>query len=77
MSGRPGSVVYDEQDLAPFQTGAPVLLYVGRFAVAGPLQLAEHPDALPKASRTEGDSPTASAAAAISDPGPPPSPDQL
>ncbi len=50
MSGRPGSVIYDEQDLAPFQTGAPVLLYVGRFAVAGPLQLAEHPDALPKAS---------------------------
>jgi len=31
MSGRPGSVVYDEQDLAPFQSGAPVLLYVGRF----------------------------------------------
>ena len=26
MSGRPGSVAYDEQDLAPFQTGAPVLL---------------------------------------------------
>src|SRR4029450_5158137 len=37
MSGRPGSVAYDEQDLAPFQTGAPVLLYVGRFTARTPL----------------------------------------
>ena len=39
MSGRPGSVAYDEQDLAPFQTGAPVLLYVGRFTAVKRLSL--------------------------------------
>jgi glycosyltransferase involved in cell wall biosynthesis len=39
MSGRPGSVAYDEQDLAPFQTGAPVLLYVGRFTAVKRLPL--------------------------------------
>ena len=44
MSGRPGSVVYDEQDLAPFQSGAPVLLYVGRFTAVKrlPLLIAAH-----------------------------------
>jgi len=44
MSGRPGSVAYDEQDLAPFQTGAPVLLYVGRFTAVKrlPLLIAAH-----------------------------------
>jgi glycosyltransferase involved in cell wall biosynthesis len=43
-SGRPGSVAYDEQDLAPFQTEAPVLLYVGRFTAAKrlPLLIAAH-----------------------------------
>src|SRR5215210_3615046 len=30
-SGEPGSVAYDEQDLAPFGEGGPVLLYVGRY----------------------------------------------
>ena len=39
MSGRPGSVVYGEQDLAPFQTGAPVFLYVGRFTAVKRLSL--------------------------------------
>ncbi len=39
LSGRPGSVAYDEQDLAPFQTGAPVLLYVGRFTAVKRLSL--------------------------------------
>jgi glycosyltransferase involved in cell wall biosynthesis len=44
MNGRPGSVTYDEQDLAPFQTGAPVLLYVGRFTAVKrlPLLIAAH-----------------------------------
>jgi glycosyltransferase involved in cell wall biosynthesis len=43
-SGRPGSVAYEEQDLAPFQTGAPVLLYVGRFTAVKrlPLLIAAH-----------------------------------
>jgi glycosyltransferase involved in cell wall biosynthesis len=43
-SGRPGSVAYDEQDLAPFHTGAPVLLYVGRFTAVKrlPLLIAAH-----------------------------------
>ena len=39
MSGRPGSVAYDEHDLAPFQTGAPVVLYVGRFTAVKRLSL--------------------------------------
>jgi glycosyltransferase involved in cell wall biosynthesis len=44
LSGRPGSIAYDEQDLAPFQTGAPVLLYVGRFTAVKrlPLLIAAH-----------------------------------
>ena len=44
MSGRTGSVAYTEQDLAPFQTGAPVLLYVGRFTAVKrlPLLIAAH-----------------------------------
>ena len=44
VSGRTGSVAYDEQDLAPFQTGAPVLLYVGRFTAVKrlPLLIAAH-----------------------------------
>ena len=43
-SGRPGSIAYDEQDLAPFQSGAPVLLYVGRFTAVKrlPLLIAAH-----------------------------------
>ena len=45
-SGGPGSVAYDEQDLAPFQTGAPtpVLLYAGRFTAVKrlPLLIAAH-----------------------------------
>src|SRR3954453_18413070 len=30
-SGRPGSVAYHEEDLEPFRSGGPLLLYVGRF----------------------------------------------
>src|SRR3989442_868501 len=39
MSGRTGSVAYTEQDLAPFQAGAPVLVYVGRFTAVKRLPL--------------------------------------
>jgi glycosyltransferase involved in cell wall biosynthesis len=44
MSGRIGSVAYDTQDLAPFQAGAPVLVYVGRFTAVKrlPLLIAAH-----------------------------------
>jgi glycosyltransferase involved in cell wall biosynthesis len=44
LSGRPGSVAYDEQDLVPFRTGAPVVLYVGRFTAVKrlPLLIAAH-----------------------------------
>jgi glycosyltransferase involved in cell wall biosynthesis len=44
VSGRPGSVAYDEHDLAPFQTGAPVMLYLGRFTAVKrlPLLIAAH-----------------------------------
>ncbi len=30
-SGRPGTVAYTEEDLAPFRDGGPVMLYVGRY----------------------------------------------
>jgi glycosyltransferase involved in cell wall biosynthesis len=44
LSGRTGSVAYDDQDLAPFQNGAPVLLYVGRYTAVKrlPLLIAAH-----------------------------------
>jgi glycosyltransferase involved in cell wall biosynthesis len=44
VSGRPGSVAYDEHDLAPFQAGAPVFLYLGRFTAVKrlPLLIAAH-----------------------------------
>jgi glycosyltransferase involved in cell wall biosynthesis len=43
-SGRPGSVVYSEQDLAPFRAGGPVFLYVGRYMAVKrlPLLIAAH-----------------------------------
>jgi glycosyltransferase involved in cell wall biosynthesis len=44
VSGRTGSVAYDERDFAPFQTGAPVFLYLGRFTAVKrlPLLIAAH-----------------------------------
>lgn len=44
VNGRTGSVAYAEQDLAAFQTGAPVLLYLGRFTAVKrlPLLIAAH-----------------------------------
>ncbi len=47
-SGRPGSVAYSEQDLAPFRAGGPVFLYVGRYTAVKrlPLLIAAHARAL-------------------------------
>jgi glycosyltransferase involved in cell wall biosynthesis len=43
-SGRPGSVAYTDDDLAPFRAGGPVLLYVGRYTAVKrlPLLIAAH-----------------------------------
>jgi glycosyltransferase involved in cell wall biosynthesis len=42
--GRPGSVAYSEEELAPFRAGGPVLLYVGRYTAVKrlPLLIAAH-----------------------------------
>ncbi|HEV2591704.1 MAG TPA: hypothetical protein VGU02_07400, partial [Gaiellaceae bacterium] len=43
-SGRPGTVACSEKDLAPFRSGGPVLLYVGRYTAVKrlPLLIAAH-----------------------------------
>jgi glycosyltransferase involved in cell wall biosynthesis len=38
-SGRPGSVAYSEEELAPFRAGAPVFIYAGRFTAVKRLPL--------------------------------------
>jgi glycosyltransferase involved in cell wall biosynthesis len=38
-SGRPGSIAYVDEELAPFRAGGPVLLYVGRFTAVKRLPL--------------------------------------
>lgn len=38
-SGRPGSVAYSEQDLAPFRASGPVFVYVGRYTAVKRLTL--------------------------------------
>ncbi len=47
-SGRPGSVAYSEEELAPFRAGGPVFLYVGRYTAVKrlPLLIAAHARAL-------------------------------
>jgi len=42
--GRPGSVAYSEEELAPFRAGGPVFLYVGRYTAVKrlPLLIAAH-----------------------------------
>jgi len=39
QSGRPGSITYRDQELAPFRSGGPVLLYVGRYTAVKRLPL--------------------------------------
>jgi glycosyltransferase involved in cell wall biosynthesis len=43
-SGRPGSVAYTDDDLAPFRAGGPVVLYIGRYTAVKrlPLLIAAH-----------------------------------
>src|SRR5204862_2218318 len=43
-SGRPGSIAYSDEELAPFRAGAPVFLYVGRYTAVKrlPLLIAAH-----------------------------------
>ena len=38
-SGRPGSIAYRDEELAPFRSGGPVFLYVGRFTAVKRLPL--------------------------------------
>jgi glycosyltransferase involved in cell wall biosynthesis len=48
VCGRAGSVVYSDEDLAPFRAGGPVFLYVGRYTAVKrlPLLIAAHADAV-------------------------------
>jgi glycosyltransferase involved in cell wall biosynthesis len=39
QSGRPGSIAYREEELAPFRSGGPVFLYVGRYTAVKRLPL--------------------------------------
>ncbi len=39
QSGRPGSIGYSDEELAPFRAGGPVLLYVGRYTAVKRLPL--------------------------------------
>lgn len=39
QSGRPGSIAYGEEELAPFRSGGPVFLYVGRYTAVKRLPL--------------------------------------
>jgi glycosyltransferase involved in cell wall biosynthesis len=39
QSGRPGSIAYRDQELAPFRAGGPVFLYVGRYTAVKRLSL--------------------------------------
>jgi glycosyltransferase involved in cell wall biosynthesis len=39
QSGRPGSIAYRDEELAPFRSGGPVFLYVGRFTAVKRLPL--------------------------------------
>src|SRR5207249_7255298 len=39
QSGRPGSIAYRDEELAPFRSGGPVFLYVGRYTAVKRLPL--------------------------------------
>jgi glycosyltransferase involved in cell wall biosynthesis len=52
-SGRPGSIAYREEELAPFRAGGPVFLYVGRFTAVKrlPLLISAHARAVARLGR--------------------------
>src|SRR5881392_1482040 len=53
QSGRPGSITYRDQELAPFRSGGPVLLYVGRYTAVKrlPLLISAHARAVARLGR--------------------------
>ena len=52
-SGRPGSIAYRDEELAPFRTGGPVFLYVGRYTAVKrlPLLISAHARAVARLGR--------------------------
>jgi glycosyltransferase involved in cell wall biosynthesis len=52
-SGRPGSIAYRDEELAPFRAGGPVFLYVGRFTAVKrlPLLISAHARAVTRLGR--------------------------
>jgi glycosyltransferase involved in cell wall biosynthesis len=52
-SGRPGSIAYRDEELAPFRAGGPVFLYVGRYTEVKrlPLLIGAHARALARLGR--------------------------
>jgi len=52
-SGRPGSITYSDDDLAPFRAGGPVFVYVGRYTAVKrlPLLIAAHARAVERLGR--------------------------
>src|SRR5204863_15696 len=52
-SGRPGSIAYRDEELAPFRSGGPVFLYVGRYTAVKrlPLLISAHARAVARLGR--------------------------
>src|SRR6266516_1931399 len=52
-SGRPGSIAYRDEELAPFRSGGPVFLYVGRYTAVKrlPLLISAHARAIERLGR--------------------------
>src|SRR5438067_9436518 len=53
QSGRPGSIAYRDEELAPFRAGGPVFLYVGRYTAVKrlPLLISAHAQAVERLGR--------------------------
>src|SRR5438067_2932174 len=53
QSGRPGSITYRDEELAPFRAGGPVFLYVGRYTAVKrlPLLISAHARAVARLGR--------------------------
>jgi glycosyltransferase involved in cell wall biosynthesis len=53
QSGRPGSIAYRDEELAPFRAGGPVFLYVGRYTAVKrlPLLISAHARAVARLGR--------------------------